>query len=161
MDAQGQPQPIYPTPVIGMVGLIPDLGSICGQAWQAEGDRIYLLGIPLGRDGSCDRDTLPLVTLGGSEYLAVIHQTISGQPPETDFDLELRVQATCRQGIRNGWVGSAHDSAEGGVAIALAECCISGQRGARIHLTALPAPIRWDELLFGEGGGTDYCVRGS
>jgi phosphoribosylformylglycinamidine synthase len=143
LDANGQPQPIYPTPVIGMVGLVPDLNRICGQAWQAEGDRIYLLGERLDRPR--------LVTLGGSEYLAAIHQTVAGQPPETDFDLERYVQSVCRQGIRNGWVRSAHDCAEGGLAIALAESCMGAQQGATLHLPNI-VQQRWDEVLFGEGG---------
>ncbi len=72
-----------------------------------------------------------------------------------DFDLERRVQAACRTGIREGWVRSAHDSAEGGFTVALAESCISGNLGAEIHLpfTVANSPQRWDELLFAEGGG--------
>ena len=144
LDADGQPQAIYPTPVIGMVGLISDLTKICGQAWQAEGDLIYLLGLPIPAK----------ISLGASEYLATIHNLVAGKPPAIDFDLERRVQAACRQGIRRGWVKSAHDAAEGGLAIALAESCISGQLGAKINLglTSVPPGYRWDELLFGEGG---------
>jgi len=149
VDIAGQPQPIYPTPVVGMVGLIPDLSRICGQGWQAPGDGIYLLGVRLDAAS-------PAVTLGGSEYLATVHGTVAGKPPAVNFDLERRVQAACRHGIRQGWVRSAHDCAEGGVAIALAESCISGQRGAVIHLS-LPAELgqgsSWDHILFGEGGG--------
>ncbi len=143
LDSQGNPQAIYPTPVVGMVGRVPDLDQICGQAWQAEGDRIYLLGERL--------DTGSLITLGGSEYLAVIHNTIAGRPPQVDFDLEKQVQWVCRTGIQQGWLRSAHDCAEGGLAIALAECCISGQRGATIQLDAVDQQ-RWDQMLFGEGG---------
>lgn len=149
LDSEGNPQPIYPTPVVGMVGLIPDLAKICGQGWQTEGDLIYLLGLPLSFADS------PLLTLGGSEYLAAIHQTIAGIPPHIDFDLERRVQAACRDGIRQGWVRSAHDSAEGGLGIALAESCISGGLGATITLplaTQDSLSTRWDTLLFGEGG---------
>jgi phosphoribosylformylglycinamidine synthase len=142
LDSQGNPQPIYPTPVVGMVGLIPDLTKICGQAWQAEGDVIYLLG-----------EVSAHSTLGGSEYLATIHNTVAGKPPRVDFELERRVQQVCREGIRKGWVRSAHDCAEGGIAIALAECCLAANRGAEIKLE-LPAQNsqRWDEVLFGEGG---------
>ncbi|ARV60904.1 phosphoribosylformylglycinamidine synthase II [Nostocales cyanobacterium HT-58-2] len=142
LDSQGNPQPIYPTPVVGMVGLIPDLTKICGQAWQAETDVIYLLG-ELSSDA----------TLGGSEYLATIHNTIAGKPPRVNFELERRVQQLCREGIRQGWVHSAHDCAEGGIAVALAECCIAGNLGAEIQLE-LPVnnSQRWDEVLFGEGG---------
>jgi phosphoribosylformylglycinamidine synthase len=143
LDAEGNPEAIYPTPVVGMVGLIADLTKICGQAWQNSGDLIYLLG---------DDKTLP--TLGASEYLAVVHQTIAGKPPRVDFELEQTVQAACREGIRQGWIQSAHDCAEGGLAVALAECCISGQKGATVKLSlSADASARWDHILFGEGGG--------
>jgi phosphoribosylformylglycinamidine synthase subunit PurL len=166
LDSQGIPQPIYPTPVVGMVGLIPDITKICGQGWQASGDVIYLLGLPLTSK----------ISLGASEYLATIHNTVAGKPPLVDFDLERRVQKVCREGIRNGWIRSAHDSAEGGVAIALAECCIAGNLGAEINLEIAPTQLnhgscsttalrascgggdpktalpRVDEVLFAEGG---------
>jgi phosphoribosylformylglycinamidine synthase len=145
LDATGQPQPIYPTPVIGMVGLISDLSQVCGQGWQAEGDLIYLLGLPLA-------DSTPHLSLGGSEYLATIHGLVAGKPPVVDFDLERRVQAVTREGIRQGWIRCAHDCAEGGVAVALAESCIAGQLGAEINLGLAEDPLerRWDEILFGE-----------
>ncbi|BDM82352.1 phosphoribosylformylglycinamidine synthase subunit PurL [Acaryochloris marina] len=142
-DADGQPQPIYPTPVIGMVGLVPDLTKTCVQGWQADGDLIYLLGISL--DTQSD-----LVTLGATEYLASIHHQVAGEPPHADLDLEAQVQATCRHGIQQGWLHSAHDCAEGGIAVALAESCISGQRGADIQVPT--GSNRWDQVLFGEGG---------
>ncbi|MFK8184626.1 MAG: phosphoribosylformylglycinamidine synthase subunit PurL [Phormidesmis sp.] len=141
LDSNGNPQPIYPTPVVGMVGLIPDLNKVCGQSWQTTGDLIYLLGA--GTDASS-------VTLGGSEYLKAIHQTVAGQPPKIDVDLELRVQAACRHGIREGWVRSAHDCAEGGLSVAIAEACIGGNKGTEITLNS-HSP-RLDNLLFGEGG---------
>ncbi|MEH2259246.1 phosphoribosylformylglycinamidine synthase subunit PurL [Nostoc sp.] len=143
LDSQGIPQPIYPTPVVGMVGLIPDITKICSQGWQASGDVIYLLGLPLASK----------ISLGASEYLATIHDTVAGKPPQVDFDLERRVQKVCREGIRNGWVHSAHDSAEGGLAIAIAECCIAGNFGAEINLEIAPTQLnRLDEVLFAEGG---------
>lgn len=140
LDAQGNPQAIYPTPVVGMVGLIPDLTKVCGQGWQSPGDSIYLLGKP------------PL-TLGGSEYLACLHRTVAGQPPQIDFDLERRVQTACREGIGRGWVRSAHDTAEGGLTVALAECCLVAKLGATIQLpvSSEDSP-RWDQRLYGEGG---------
>ncbi|CEJ43798.1 phosphoribosylformylglycinamidine synthase subunit PurL [Umezakia ovalisporum] len=142
-DAQGLPQPIYPTPVVGMVGLIPDLTKICGQGWQGVGDLIYLLGLPL---------TSPM-SLGASEYLATIHNTVAGKPPRIDFDLERRVQQVCRAGIRAGWIRSAHDCAEGGVAIALAESCLAGNLGAEIKVEIPQIQCqRLDEVLFCEGG---------
>jgi phosphoribosylformylglycinamidine (FGAM) synthase-like enzyme len=135
-----------------MVGAIPDLTRICGRGWRSEGDLIYLLGQPLTLDaGSTHEDTH--ITLGGSEYLATIHGTVAGRPPRVNFDLERRVQKACREGIARGWVRSAHDCAEGGVAIALAEACISSQLGAEIHIGLTSAESqRWDEILFGEGG---------
>ena len=159
LDSTGKPQPIYPTPVIGMVGLITDITQVCGQGWQAEGDLIYLLGLPLS-------DFTPHLSLGGSEYVATIHGLVAGKPPLVDFELERRVQAVTREGIRQGWVRSAHDCAEGGLALALAESCIAGQLGAEInlgltdvetrqkdvetlHITSLQGR-RWDEVLFGE-----------
>ena len=145
LDDQGNPKPIYPTPVVGMVGLIPNLDKICSQGWKNEGDKIYLLGLPIQSK----------VALGGSEYLATIHKTVAGKPPQVDFDLERRVQAACRFGIRQSWINSAHDSAEGGLAVALAECCLSGEMGATIVLnlpSQQPENFQWDELLFGEGG---------
>jgi phosphoribosylformylglycinamidine synthase subunit PurL len=146
-DADGNPQPIYPTPVVGMVGLIEDLRRVCGQGWQSTGDLIYLLGIPIASEANGH------VTLGGSEYLASLHNTVAGMPPLVDLTLEQRVQAACRHGIEQGWVHSAHDCAEGGLAIALAESCISGDRGAEIRLPAVAAiDQRWDQILFGEGG---------
>ena len=141
LDADGHPQGIYPTPVVGMVGLVPDITRICGQGWQTEGDVIYLIGNLVG------------ASLAASEYLATVHDVVAGKPIEVDFDLERRVQAVCRHGIRQGWVRSAHDSAEGGLAIALAECCISGKLGSEIiwELSDFSS-FRWDEFLFGEGG---------
>ncbi|NEO52675.1 MAG: phosphoribosylformylglycinamidine synthase subunit PurL [Okeania sp. SIO3B5] len=141
LDSEGHPQGIYPTPVVGMVGLIPDLTNICGQGWQTEGDIIYLIG------------NLGVESLAASEYLATVYGVVAGKPSEVDFDLERRVQGVCRHGIREGWVNSAHDCAEGGLAIALAECCISGKLGAEVNLElAEKSDFRWDEFLFGEGG---------
>jgi phosphoribosylformylglycinamidine synthase len=144
LDSQGNPQPIYPTPVIGMVGLIPDISKICGQSWQNEGDIIYLLGCNLSSPFS------PASPLGASEYLAVIHNTVAGKPPVVDFELERKVQETCRYGIRQGWVKSAHDLAEGGLAVALAESCIGSGLGAEINLPIPTEEQRLDEVLFGE-----------
>ena len=138
LDSAGNPQSIYPTPVIGMVGLIPDINKICGQSWTSEGDIIYLLGSSSA-------------LLDASEYLAVIHDTVAGKPPEIDFALEKAVQEASRYGIRQGWLNSAHDCAEGGLAVALAESCIGNGFGAEIKLN-VTTQQRLDEVLFGESG---------
>ena len=137
VDSDGNPQPIYPTPVIGMVGLIEDITKVCGQGWQNEGDIIYLLGV----------DNKP--SLGASEYLATIHDIVAGKPPKVDFEQERLVQKICQEGISQSWIKSAHDCAEGGLMVALAECCISGNLGAKIQLD-YQDKNRLDTVLFGE-----------
>ncbi len=135
IDAAGNSQPIYPTPTVGMVGLVSDVRRVCGMGWQQAGDRLYLLG---GR----------VVGLGASELLAVILDTVAGQPVPVDFALERRVQAACREGIRRGWVRSAHDCAEGGLAVAISEASIAGNLSAAV---SLPGDLQPAVALFGEG----------
>lgn len=124
INSEGKSQPIYPTPVIGMVGLVQDVTKICGQGWQTVGDLIYLIGAIDINTGS----------LAASEYLAAIHNQVAGRPVAVDFDLERRVQAVCRYGISQGWIRSAHDCAEGGFAVAITESCITGNLSASINL---------------------------
>lgn len=131
----GTAQPIYPTPVIGMVGLVEDIRKVCGIGWQSAGDRVYLLGSEQ-------------TSLGASEYLAVIHHQVTGRPLPVDFQLEKKVQLVCREGIRRGWLKSAHDSSEGGLAIALCESSISGRLSINVELPIYQSPIH---TLFGEG----------
>lgn len=144
LDANNNPTPIYPTPVVGMVGMVEDVTQACQLGWQAAGDAIYLLGYT-----TPNREQ---VTLGGSEYLATIHNTVAGKPPRIHFDLEQQVTQACRHGIRQSWLHSAHDCAEGGVAVALAEACIASNLGATITLDTGNSKLRRDELLFAEGG---------
>ncbi|GAW92168.1 phosphoribosylformylglycinamidine synthase subunit PurL [Calderihabitans maritimus] len=125
---------VYPTPVVGMVGLLEDIRFHCTQAFREEGDIILLLG-----------ETLP--ELGGSEYLEVMHGVEAGRPPQLDLNREKAVQHCCLEAIRRGLVKSAHDCSEGGLAVALAECCISGGTGAEIEIESSLKP---HEVLFSE-----------
>jgi len=129
---------IYPTPTIGMIGIIDDATRICTQYFRKEEEAIILLGI-------CREE------LGGSEYLKEIHGLTKGDAPYLNLDLENAVQQTTLEAIRKGLVSSAHDCSEGGLAVALAESCISNKEnmlGAVID--NLNCKIRLDALLFGE-----------
>jgi phosphoribosylformylglycinamidine synthase II len=137
IDSEGNSQPIYPTPVIGMVGLVEDVTKVVGQGWQSVGDAIYLLG--------SDRSSL-----AGSEYLASLIGEVTGRPQPVDFELERKVQFACRQGIAQGLVQSAHDCSEGGLAVAIAESSISGKLTAQIQLSQ-PDDLHLTQVLFGEG----------
>ncbi|NLX86477.1 MAG: phosphoribosylformylglycinamidine synthase II, partial [Clostridiales bacterium] len=125
---------VFPTPVVGMVGLIEDTAHITTQAFKDRGDVIVLLG----ENGE---------EAGGSEYLKVVHGLEKGSVPVLDLGREKKVQDCCLELIRNGLVKSAHDCSEGGIAVALAESCISGGKGARV---AFEGCGRSDLLLFGE-----------
>ncbi len=99
---------VYPTPTIGMLGLIDDLTKTMSADFKNEGDLVYLIGN--------DRDEL-----GGSEYLKVIHDKVVGMAPELNLDDEFNLQQATLELIRSGLINSAHDTAEGGLAICLAE----------------------------------------
>ena len=142
----GAMQPIHPTPVVGMVGLVEDLERVTGLAWCQAGDAIWLLGVPLE---TLDQGE-PRVSLAGSSYLEVIHGVLTGRPPLVDLELESVVQRALRQAIAAGLVASAHDLSDGGLAVAVAESCIASGLGADLELPAGVA--RLDRLLFGEGG---------
>jgi phosphoribosylformylglycinamidine synthase len=162
--------PIYPTPTVAMVGLIEQPEHITTQWFKDEGDAIILLGEAINHDD-------PLQGLGGSAYLQRAHGLRTGTPPPCDLEKEKNLQLVLRALIHAGGIKSAHDCSEGGLAVALAECCISQQIaretprliGAEINL-ALPvqtpsangapsAPSnsspasRLDALLFGETQG--------
>ncbi|MEB3277291.1 MAG: AIR synthase-related protein, partial [Cyanobacteriota bacterium] len=143
----GSMQPIHPTPVVGMVGLVHDLARVRGLAWRQAGDAIWLLGVPL-EAGEAPADGR--LGLAGSSYLERIHAAVTGRPPEVDLELERTVQGVLRQAIDQGLVASAHDLSDGGLAVALAECCIASGLGASLALPASKA--RLDRLLFAEGG---------
>jgi phosphoribosylformylglycinamidine synthase len=143
----GSLQPIHPTPVVGMVGLVGDLARVTGLAWRQDGDAIWLLGVsPEAADAPAD----PRVSLAAGSYLECIHGRLTGRPPAVDLHLERAGQAFLRGAIAAGLVVSAHDLSDGGLAVAAAECCLAGGLGARLVLPAGSA--RPDRLLFAEGG---------
>jgi phosphoribosylformylglycinamidine synthase len=143
----GRLQPIHPTPVVGMVGLVHDLARVTGLAWRQAGESIWLLGVPLESAADALDGRL---SLAASSYLQVVHGLLTGRPPELDLELERQVQALLRQAIAAGLVSAAHDLADGGLAVAAAECCIASGYGACL---ALPeGSVRPDRLLFAEGG---------
>lgn len=125
---------IYPTPVIGMVGLVHDINHITTQKFKAEDDVIILVGETKAE-------------FGGSELQYVLNGTASGRPPVIDLETEKKVQDAVLSAIQKGLVASAHDLSEGGIAAALAESCISGGIGANVSLTT---DLRPDHLLFSE-----------
>jgi len=133
---------VYPTPTIGMVGLLDDATHATTMRFQSPGDSIILLGENTNE-------------LGGSEYLAWIHGVVAGAPPACDLAGEKKLIDTVLEAIRAGHVRSAHDCSEGGIAVAIAESCIADRNrplGAAIDLSAWKSlPTR--ALLFGEGQG--------
>ncbi len=139
--------PIHPTPVIGMVGLIENINNICKKSWLKSGDQIWMIGIPLETDTNKDNR----ITLSASSYLEYIHGLKTGRPPEIDLILEKQVQSFLRTIIKKNIINSAHDLGDGGLAVAISECCISSGFGANIVLP--PSQSRLDRLLFAEGGG--------
>mgnify|MGYP006232198507 FL=1 len=138
--------PIHPTPVIGMVGLIEDINKICKKSWVKAEDQIWMIGLPLENNINQDER----ISLSASSFLEYIHGLKTGRPPEIDLNLEKQVHAFLREVIKQGIVNSAHDLGDGGLAVAIAECCISSGYGANIFLP--PSQSRLDRLLFAEGG---------
>ena len=135
-----QGQAVHPTPVVGALGLMDDASKAAGAGFPAEGLAVMLLGPGMGTATASD--------LAGSEFLDVMHGLTAGKP-HIDLGLERRVQETCREGIKQGLVLSAHDCSDGGLSVALAECCILGDVGFRLQ-GSLDAHPRWDAALFGE-----------
>ncbi len=129
-------EPVYPTPVVGMLGLLDDIDQRSPMGFKHEGDLVVMLG---GNDSGTD-------SLGGSEYLELIHEIVVGVP-SIDLDLEKRVQQCCLDAIREGLINSAHDCSDGGLAVALAESCIAGGVGIRGKWKITG---RIDAELFGE-----------
>ncbi len=121
-------QAIWPTPMVGMVGTMPDYRVHATMGFEHEGDIIVLLG------ETADE-------LGASQYLATCHGVSAGRPPKVDFELERGVEAATIRLIREGYAKSAHDCSEGGLAVALAECCIAGGHGCMVTLDDELSPV--------------------
>ncbi len=131
---------IYPTPTIAAVGLLDSCENYAASVFPEVGLAVVLLGETREE-------------LGGSEWLALRRGTEAGVPPSVDLDHELRLQGLLAAGVKNGWIRNAHDVADGGLAVALAECCFgSDGPGVGVHVT-LDEALRPEVLLFGESTG--------
>ncbi len=128
---------IYPTPVVGMVGLLEDVAKHCASGFKNEGDLVFLLGDGQVVDSS----------IGSSEYLALVHGIIKGNP-HIDLGLEKRLQRCCLEAIRRDILNSAHDCSEGGLGVALAESCVANGLGFVSRDWRIAG--RLDSALFGE-----------
>ncbi|MCS6807257.1 MAG: phosphoribosylformylglycinamidine synthase subunit PurL [Bacteroidota bacterium] len=135
----GKPRTIFPTPTIGMVGLIDDVSTVTGNGFTNAGDAVVLLFI---------QNDLPNLGLGGSEYVKQIHGYITGDAPFLDIEAEKRLQALVITAIRQRLVHAVHDISEGGLAVALAEMAINsyGNLGVTIDMQSTPTV----PMMFGE-----------
>ncbi|TDI85709.1 MAG: phosphoribosylformylglycinamidine synthase subunit PurL [Caldithrix sp.] len=127
---------VFPTPVIGMLGLINDIAHVMTSAFERAGDIILLLGENRGE-------------IGGSEYLQLQFDRVAGDCPGLDLEFEKRVQDCVLALIRAGLLSSAHDVSDGGLAVALAESCILSEESLGVHVS-LNFEDRADFVLFGE-----------
>jgi phosphoribosylformylglycinamidine synthase len=128
---------VYPTPIVGVVGKAT-IDHVTTQWFKADGDAVVVFGETKEE-------------LGGTEYLASVHHREQGLPPELDLDAEKKLYECCLELAAAGLLQSAHDCSDGGLAVALAECCVSSGAwvGAEIEM-ANPRGLREDALLFGE-----------
>ena len=135
-DSSGE-SAIYPTPVVGMVGVLDDYSKRLGAGLRQDGDFVLLIG-------SSHND------LGGTEYLKVEHGYVAGRPPALDLTREQAVNRLILAAAQSGYLHSAHDIAEGGMLVALAECCLLGRLGVRCPAVRPEPPLRLDAAFFGE-----------
>jgi phosphoribosylformylglycinamidine synthase II len=139
---EGSEGPIYPTPVVGMVGELPDAARAGRSGWAGEGDAIAIVAAAGWAPSPA-----------GSELSKLRGEPLASELPEADLGELRALHAAVRQGVRSGALRSAHDVAEGGVAVALAEACLAAGLGAQVELDADEAK------LFGEGPGA-FVVSG-
>ena len=130
---------VYPTPVVGMLGVFEDVSRRATPGIKREGDAVVLVG-----------DFWP--ALDGSDYLEVVHGRIAGTPPVPDLMSERAVADAVRRAISAGVVDTAHDLSGGGLAVALTEMALAGEAGIGAEVQLLPGG-RQDVALFGESGG--------
>jgi len=131
---------IYPTPVLGVVGLIEDSTKVLGRCFSSSGDAVVLLGETRHE-------------LGGTEYLKQVLEMVAGEPPAVDLKAEKSLQQLLVTAAREGLIRSAHDCAEGGIAVTLAECAFgTGGIGLSVDLPAVDGPASWSgaSTLFSE-----------
>jgi phosphoribosylformylglycinamidine synthase len=136
---------IDPTPTVGMVGLLADVTRRVPSHFQSTGDLVVILGATRGH-------------LGGSSYWAEVRAAVCGSPPPVDLPGELRLQRFLVAGAQARLLRSAHDLSDGGLAVAMAECCMGGPYadqtlGAELNLTGMAAGVSTEALLFGEDHG--------
>jgi phosphoribosylformylglycinamidine synthase len=134
--------PIYPTPVVGLVGRLPDAARAGRIGFARAGDAVAVVGDLTGASAR------------GSELGKLRGSELAGPLPAADVDAIARAHATVRDAVRRGEAASAHDVAEGGIAVALAECCIAGRIGATVTLPSGVAP-------FAEAPGRAFVVSGA
>jgi len=144
--SNGTIEPIQPTPVVGMVGLVDNLSTVVGNAWKDISDTIWLLGLPLE---NLNTET-EYVSLSASIYLETIFGLTTGRPPKIDLNYEKLLQTLLRKLISNNLINSSHDVSDGGLIISLAECSIASNLGINCILPETDSRI--DRILFGESG---------
>lgn len=137
-DASGR-RPILPTPSVAAVGLVADPADILTQWFAREGDAVLLLGESAAPDGG----------LGGSEYQALKAGKLGGPLPKIDLDAEARLQRLVLDLARAHLLSSAHDVSDGGLAVALAECCVTGPDLVGVD-AEIPGAPSMAAALFGE-----------
>jgi len=129
---------ILPTPTVAVVGLLPDVSATCAGVFRRTGDKVAMLGETRGQ-------------LGGSEWLLMTAGKIAGRPPTLDAAREKALQSVVRTLVRSKKVSSAHDTSEGGLAVALAECCMANAEGTIGAQVSLPVgSVAPHAYLFGE-----------
>ena len=155
---------IYPTPIVGVLGIVEDINRHCTISFKKEGDLVFLLGESSPLTGSSQLSSYN--GLGASEYLELVHGLVRGKPG-IDLDMEKRVQRCCLEAIKRGFIKSAHDCSEGGLLVTIAESCITGDIGFKGEGWKVPArrtPARQGlaggSSLVGEKGRLDSAFFG-